>query len=356
MDPVIPGQAPSTPPPWTPPQVGDHLSADLELTGILGEGGTAVVYSAFHAVLRREVAAKVCTIRGRHAAEAQARLICEGQMCASIRDPRVPRVYGLDHLDDGTPYLVMEKVAGEALSRTLARWRVPLRYACEMVCDLLDTLHGVHCAGVVHRDIKPSNLLVDLRPDAAQRVYLIDFGIGKVLQGGRDDASVTQHGMLVGTPHYMAPEQVDGCTDTRADLYATGAVLYEMLAGRQPFEGDSVVEVLAAVLRDPITPLATIRPELPESLVRIVEKAMARNPDDRFESARAMRIALAATTDEIIQLGPRPDFEALARATSADTENTDDRSIDSAAMRTLAARPAHKSGAARPVRITTRTW
>jgi serine/threonine protein kinase len=318
MEPLAPSQECPPPPQRRGPlELGQKLGADLKVVGVLGEGGTAAVYRAFHGVLQREVAIKVCTVTGPHAPEAQMRLIREAKMCASIRDTRVPRVFGLDYLDDGTPYLVMEKVEGEALSKTLARWRVPVRYACEVGCALLDALSALHRAGLIHRDIKPSNLLVDLRPAASRRLVLIDFGVGKFVRQDPDDPQLTVHGALVGTPHYMAPEQVAGFgVEARSDLYAAGVVLYEMLAGRTPFMGNSVVEVLAAVLRDPIPPLDSVRPGLPASLLRVVEKATARKVGDRFETAAKMRIALAAATEDVIALGSRSEFEALARPTA----------------------------------------
>ncbi|MFT3923604.1 MAG: serine/threonine-protein kinase [Myxococcales bacterium] len=324
--------------------VGSLLNADLEVTGVLGEGGTAVVYSAFHTVLAREVAVKVCTVRGSHAIEAQMRLICEAKMCASIRDARIPRVYGLDRLDDGTLYMVMEKVEGEALSRTLARWQVPVRYACKALCNLLDTLENVHRAGLIHRDIKPSNLLVDLRPSARTPLHLIDFGIAKVSRASKNDPALTQNGALVGTPRYMAPEQIAGQVDTAADLYASGIVLYEMLAGRAPFEGKSAMEVIAAVLCDPIPPLVEQRPGLPERLYRVVDRATARAPRDRFKTASRMRAALLEALDDVIALGPRPEFEARPRLddeldpsrSELDGMGTEDEATEE---RTLGARP-----------------
>jgi serine/threonine-protein kinase len=299
--------------PRTALAIGERLGADLQVFDLIGEGGTAAVYRAYHAVLLREVAIKVCTVRGEHAREAHLRLIREAKMCASIRDPRVPRVYGLDTLDDGTPYLVMEKVEGEALSRTLRRWRVPVRYACEIGCALLDTLDSVHRAKLVHRDVKPSNLLVDLRPEAHRRMVLIDFGIGKIMDQESADLDLTKSGALVGTPHYMPPEQIAGVdVDGRSDLYAAGVVLYEMLTGRTPFTGNNVMEVLAAVLRDPVPPIDALRAGLPPSLCRVVEKAIARAPDQRFDSARSMRLALAAATKDVMAMGAHPALEALA--------------------------------------------
>ena len=293
-------------------ELGAPLGSDLKITGILGEGGTAIVYSAFHRVLAREVAVKLCTVRGPHLAEAQMRLIYEAKMCASVRDPRVPRIYGLDRLEDGTPYLVMEKVTGEALSRTLRRWRVPVRYACDALSNLLDTLDSVHRAGLVHRDLKPSNLLVDLRPEATRPLHLIDFGIAKTIQPDREYPEITRHGTLVGTPQYMAPEQIAGHADARSDIYSAGIVFYEMLAGSSPWAGQSVTGMLASILCEPIPKLQSLRPGLPSSVSAVVEKATARVASSRFQSAREMRAALARATSELVALGPRAEFEALA--------------------------------------------
>jgi serine/threonine protein kinase len=302
----VPAEAERTFPP------GTRLGNDLTITGILGEGGTAVVYSAHHSVLEREVAVKVSVGDAR---ESRSRLIREAKMCASVRDPHIPRVYGLDYLEDGSPFLIMEKVDGEVLTRTLARWRLPVRYACDVACELLETLDAIHFAGLLHRDVKPSNVMVDANPDAAVRLRLLDFGVGKILRTDEVDLpELTCKGELLGTPLYMAPEQVLTMpVDERADVYAAGVVLYEMLAGRTPFQGGSIGEVFAAVLRDDITPLRTLRPELPPSLEQVAHRAMCRQRDDRFQTAYAMRVALLCAIQDVVALGPVPAFGALER-------------------------------------------
>jgi serine/threonine-protein kinase len=291
---------------------GTRLGNDLTITGILGEGGTAVVYSAHHRVLEKEVAVKLSVGDAR---ESQSRLIREAKMCASVRDPHIPKVYGLEHLEDGTPYLIMEKVPGEMLTRTLARWRLPVRYACDIACELLETLDAIHFAGLLHRDVKPSNMMVDPNPAAPVRLRLLDFGVGKILRTDEADLpELTCKGELLGTPLYMAPEQVLTMpVDERADVYAAGVVLYEMLAGRTPFQGGSIGEVFAAVLRDEIPPLRTLRPELPTSLEQVVHRAMSRQREERFASAYAMRVALLAAMQDVIALGPMPCFAAVEK-------------------------------------------
>jgi serine/threonine protein kinase len=161
---------------------------------------------------------------------------------------------------------------------------------------------------VVHRDIKPANLIVQIGSDRSLRVRLMDFGVSKTATTDAFNPVITHQGTIVGTPHYMGPEQlVGGAADARADLYATGTMLYEMLAHRAPFEGDSVAEVVTAVLRRDFPPLSSLWPDIPPALDAVVTRAMAARPEDRFESARAMREALhaALVVPEDEEVSPR---------------------------------------------------
>ncbi|HEX6245610.1 MAG TPA: serine/threonine-protein kinase [Polyangiales bacterium] len=277
---------------------GTALGDDLTLLDLLGEGGTGQVYRAYHSVLKREVAVKMCHARGPGSQELSERLIREARMCASVRDPRVPRMYALSKLEDGTPYLVMEMVRGEPLSELLARGRLRVRMACELGCELLRALEAVHRAQVVHRDVKPSNLIVDLDSGTSlPRLRLLDFGIGKVMRSSsrRSNPALTRPGEVVGTPMYMAPEQMlEGAIDQRVDVYAAGIVLFEMLAGRPPFRAPSVAETFVAVLHDEMPDLAQLRPGLPPALVQLVTKAASKSPAHRYESATEMRRTLEA--------------------------------------------------------------
>lgn len=291
---------------------GTSLGEDLTLLGMLGEGGTGMVYRAYHSVLKREVAVKMCHAVGPGAYELSERLIREARMCASVRDRRVPRIYALAKREDGTPYLVMEKVQGEPLSDLLRRGRVRVRVACELGCELLRALEAVHRAQVVHRDVKPSNLIVDLQSSSGMpQLRLLDFGIGKTMTGAtRRNPALTRPGEVVGTPMYMAPEQmIEGAIDQRVDVYAAGIVLYEMLAGRPPFRAPSVAETFVAVLHDEMPDLDLLRPGLPPELQRLVRKAASKSPAQRFNSAAEMRAALEAILPAL------PEHEPEQRAT-----------------------------------------
>ncbi len=291
-------------------RAGTRIGPDLTVVGVLGEGGTGVVYCASHGVLRREVAVKMSNVFGPLAEEARARLVREARMCASIRDPHVPRIYALEELEDGTPFIVMEKAEGCTLSHTLSVQRLSVGEACALGCELLDALSAVHRKSIIHRDIKPSNLMVHLKEGAPSRLRLLDFGVGKIETSSELDLpALTCRGELLGTPLYMAPEQILAQPiDARADLYSAGIVLYEMLSGRTPFEGDSVGAVFAAVLRDEMTPLSSLRPGLPTSLLAVVRRATAKQVEHRFANALAMREALAAALKDVTALGDAPGF------------------------------------------------
>jgi len=276
---------------------GTHVGDHLIIRGVLGEGGTAVVYEALHTRLGASVAVKVVDVSEEYMEGARARLLREAHVCASLEDPHVPRVYDVGALDDGTPYVVMERVSGRTLEDVLLQGSLPLEVAVQVAEDLLQAVEAIEKAGIVHRDIKPPNIILQTNSEGTLRVRLMDFGVSKTLTADPDptmqsNPKLTQQGAIVGTPHYMAPEQIVGPTvDTRADLYAVGVVAYEMMGGRTPFEGQTTGEVVAAVLHTRPLPLGKLRKVHPE-LEGWVERAMAQRRSNRFASAREMREAL----------------------------------------------------------------
>ena len=284
-------------------RVGDHLV----VRGVLGEGGTAVVYEALHTRLGASVALKVVDVSDEYMEGARARLLREAHVCASIEDQHIPRIYDVGELPDGTPFVVMERVSGRTLENVLLQGALPLDIAVQIAEDLLLAVEAVERANVVHRDIKPPNIILQTNSEGVLRVRLMDFGVSKNVASEREptikvDAqshpSLTQQGAIVGTPHYMAPEQIVGPTvDSRADLYAVGVVAYEMMTGRTAFEGETTGDVVAAVLHTRPLPLSRLREVHPE-LEAWVERAMAPRRAERFRNAREMREALREAWDE----------------------------------------------------------
>jgi serine/threonine-protein kinase len=288
-------------------RVGDHLV----VRGVLGEGGTAVVYEALHTRVGASVALKVVDVSDEYMEGARARLLREAHVCASLEDPHIPRIYDVGELPDGTPYVVMERVSGRTLENVLLQGALPLDIAVQITEDLLVAVEAVERAGVVHRDIKPPNIILQTNSEGHLRVRLMDFGVSKNISSEREptqkvntqaNPGLTQQGAIVGTPHYMAPEQIVGpSVDSRADLYAVGVVAYEMMSGRTAFEGQTTGDVVAAVLHTRPIALSKLREVHPE-LEGWVERAMAPRRSDRFRSAREMREALREAWDEHLTL------------------------------------------------------
>jgi serine/threonine protein kinase len=286
---------------------GTKLGAHVVIRGVLGEGGTAVVYDGFHTELQRPVAVKMLHPNSRVAREARARLIREARICESVHDPRVPKVYFIDELEDGTPYMVMEKIEGPTLAKLIESGPIPHSTACTIAAHLLEGLAAIHGRGVVHRDIKPSNIILQPREDGTVRVRLMDFGIGKITGRGPEVTGITRQGDIIGTPCYMPPEQLmSKDIDARVDLYATGVMLFEMLTGQVPYNATSIAEVVAAVLRDDMPNVRTLRPELPIPIAEVVAKATAKDKNLRYASAERMKIALVAAVRASKSVRERP--------------------------------------------------
>ena len=255
----------------------------FEVVRHLGEGGMGVVYVARDARLDRDVAVKV--LRPEFVATGAAALLAEARAAARITHPRVCQVFEVGE-DGGRPFLVMELLEGEPLSTRLQRGPVPAREAVDVLAGVLDALQELHGRGIAHLDLKPSNVF--LTPHG---VKVLDFGLARPTAA---DASRTRTaGVMAGTPRYMAPEQIEGGpVDARADLFAAGAMLFEMLTGEPPFKGATVFALLQAVLE--ARPPALRGGASVTVLDRVVQKALAKRPADRYPSARAMAAALLA--------------------------------------------------------------
>jgi serine/threonine protein kinase len=283
----------------------------FEILEPVGKGGMGDVYRARDTRLDRTVAIKVLQADGPADASARERLEREARAVSALNHPHICTLYDVGRHDD-TDFLVMEFVDGETLTARLERGPIPLPQALRYAIELASALDRAHRAGIVHRDFKPGNVMI-----TKSGAKLLDFGLAKpspVTLGGtpllqtasRDD--LTRSGTIVGTVQYMAPEQVDGrVADARTDIFSFGAVLYEMLSGRKAFEGQSVGSLFAAILEKDPPRLATLQPLTPPSLDRIVSTCLAKDPDDRWQSARDLMRELqwisagrnATTADDI---------------------------------------------------------
>ena len=261
-----------------------------EIVGAIGAGGMGEVYRARDPKLQRDVAIKLVTAAG-SSPEALERFQREARAIAALNHPNIVTIYSVEEAE-GRPFLAMEFVDGETLADTLSPRGLPLDRILEYAIPLADALGAAHAQGITHRDLKPSNVMIT----KDRRVKILDFGLAK-LRGddiGIDAAATTRgltgQGQIVGTVAYMSPEQACGTpVDPRTDLFSFGVMLYEMATGRRPFAGDSAVAVIASILKEQPQPLAGLRPDLPREFSRIVRRALAKDPEQRYQTAKDLR-------------------------------------------------------------------
>ncbi|MBN1992694.1 MAG: protein kinase [Anaerolineae bacterium] len=263
----------------------------------LGRGGMARVYRAYHPQLDRYVAVKVLRSDLVEDQEFLARFRREAQAVATLRHPNIVQVYDFD-VQDELYYIVLELLGGDTLKVRLTDYhrrgeQMPWGEMVRILLDVLDGLAYAHSEGMIHRDIKPANILLTRRGQAV----LADFGIAQIIGG----TNYTASGALMGTLNYMAPEQgFEGHSDARSDIYSLGIVFYEMLTNRTPFEADTPLAVLMKHLNDPLPLPRKINQAIPEPFERVVLKALAKNPADRYQSAAEMARALREAADEAL--------------------------------------------------------
>jgi serine/threonine protein kinase/WD40 repeat protein len=255
-----------------------------EVMDVLGRGGMGIVYRAWQAELKRTVALKMLIAGSQASPEAAARFRVEVEAMARLRHPNIVQIHGVGQ-HAGAPYLVLELVEGRSLAQTLAGTPQPAEWSARTMEALARAIHSAHLLGVVHRDLSPANVL--MAADGTPKVT--DFGLAKLLIGG--GSMRTNTGDLLGTPSYMAPEQagsLDGTIGPATDVYALGAILYEMLTGRPPFKAERPLETLRQVIHEePVTP-SRLRPRLPQDLETICLKCLHKEPGRRYASALAL--------------------------------------------------------------------
>ncbi len=280
------------------PAQGDVILDKYTVERKLGRGGMGVVVAARHRHLGELLALKFIT--GMCTPEAKERFWREGRAGAQLRGQHIAHVYDMGQLPNGVPYMVMEYLRGLDLKTLLNRdGPFPFADAIRYILQACDALGEAHDAGIIHRDIKPSNLFLWDRPYGEPCIKVLDFGISK--HRFHDDGTLTLTKGFLGSPQYMAPEQIASPknVDARADIWSLGVVLYEILAGTSPFHGATIVGVINQVLADEPPSLGQLRPHLPAGLESVVKRCLRKSADDRYQQIEDLAAALVEVQEEL---------------------------------------------------------
>jgi serine/threonine protein kinase len=294
-----------------------------EIKSELGRGGMATVYHAYDPRFEREVALKVLPREMLHDPQFRTRFEREAKTIAMLEHPVIVPVYDFGE-EDGQPYFVMRYMTGGSLTDRMKQGPMSIQDAARLFDRLAPALDQAHAKGIIHRDLKPGNILFDQYGDP----YVSDFGIAKITSG---ETNVTGSA-IVGTPAYMSPEQAQGeKIDGRSDIYGLGVILYELLSGKQPYHGDTPMSVVVKHITDPVPHILDVKPDLPPAIETVIEKAMAKDRDQRYPTVRALADAL----------------NKVARETQTELESRDQTLV--AADRTVVSRPVAKEKVVTPL-------
>ncbi len=276
--------------------IGRVIEGRYRITAKLGAGGMGAVFRGVQTAVGREVAIKVLAKQGATDVNAVKRFVQEAKAASALSHPNTITIHDFGQTEDGLLYLVMELVKGETMSALLKREGAlrPSR-AVRIVGQMLNALSEAHALGIIHRDLKPENVIVAPRAGNPDFLKVLDFGLAKLTNGDGGNTGLTQTGQVFGTPGYMSPEQARGeVCDLRADLYAVGVMLYEMLGGRRPFDGDNPLSVLVKHIQEPPPDFTTLDPpvEVAPALRAVVFRSLAKAREERHSSSTEMHQAL----------------------------------------------------------------
>jgi serine/threonine protein kinase len=281
-------------------QIGEVLRDTYRVVALLGTGGSGNIFLANHERIPGQVAVK--TLRGDLIAdeESRARFRAEAQITAGLRHPHIVQILDFDVTPTGVPYLVMELVEGGDLRGLAGRAPCDLPRVAHIVHQVASAVEKAHSLGIVHRDLKPANIMLVNAPGEPDFVKVVDFGLSKLLAA--KGPPVTRPDQILGTPGYMAPEQIrGGRIDARVDQFALASMTYELLSGRAPFPGDDLPSVLHAIMTDDPPLLSELVPWSSAALSQVIARAIAKNPDQRFatiaEFEQAMTTAMVQDRD-----------------------------------------------------------
>jgi eukaryotic-like serine/threonine-protein kinase len=306
---------------------GQILDGRYRIEHVLGRGGMGVVLVATHLELDDRVAIKCLLPHAAENRELVARFVREGRATRKITSEHVVRVTDSGMLPDGAPYLVMEYLDGIDLAQKLDRdGALPVSEAVDYVLQVCEALAEAHALGIVHRDLKPANLFVTRRRDGSACVKVLDFGISKSVVADR--GFLTKTSGVMGSPLYMSPEQLQSARDVdhRADIWALGVVLFELIAGSQPFRGDTLPQLTISIMMQPPASLRSLRGDVPPQIEAVIEQCLQKSRHERFRSVGALASALAPFAPASARLS----IERTVRVAGAPTVASDERAEVSA--------------------------
>jgi len=296
MEAYVEGNTPASPVGSTLPAPGDVIADKYRVEAVIGRGGMSVVYRATHLELDQQVAIKVLSAEALLLPEYVVRLQREARAVSRIRSDHVVRVHDIGELrDGGVPFLVMEYLSGLDLAALLARrGPFPLTLAIDCIMHVCEALAEAHALGIVHRDLKPANLFLTEAVDGSPCVKLLDFGISRMTHR-HELSSLTDPGTVLGTPSYMAPEQMEATdgVDARSDIWALGTILYELLVGKPPYAGESLPQIFMKIMRSKAPRPSRMRADLPAGVDAIVARCLKIDAAERFQSVVDLAWALS---------------------------------------------------------------
>lgn len=280
--------------------IGTSVAGKYRLVRLIGRGGVGAVYEAVHAYTERRVALKLLLTHAAAHATAPLRFLREAKASATIGHRGIVEVLDAGSEEGGRLYVVFELLRGEPLKASIDAQRLSDSQAIEVTLQILDALDAAHACALVHRDIKPENVFLVWDGNDDPQVKLLDFGVARWLRPV--DEPLTQAGVVIGTPFFMSPEQLSGkAVDGRADLWATGVILYNALTGALPYTARNPLALLTEMVSKGPRPLAMLRPDLPHDLLDFSDRALAENLEERFATAREMSAALRACVRRMAQ-------------------------------------------------------
>ncbi len=318
--------------------LGTTVGGKYRLDEAIGRGGMGAVFRATNTTIGKRVALKFLYRETARDRDAVSRFQREAEAASAVESAHIVEIFDSGTTDDGLPFLVMELLRGEDLRARLRReGRISVSEAVQIGGQVARALRRAHEAGIVHRDLKPDNVFLCSRDDDPMFVKLVDFGISKITRKAAGLDTLTRKGLVLGTAFYMSPEQAQAKADVdgRTDLFSLGAILFEALARRPPHTGQAYEAVLISICTQDAPDVRKFAPEIPSALAGVISKALARNRDDRFQTAQQLYEALAEAVPGVLTIGGQRsepvvaigDPAAVATPPSGSTETAENAAV-----------------------------